>query len=55
MLDGPGEYEVHDVLLTGVRTYRDDAKGARARPADAFVDRSWTASTRSTSATSATS
>jgi L-ascorbate metabolism protein UlaG (beta-lactamase superfamily) len=28
VLDGPGEYEVHDVLLTGVRTYRDDAKGA---------------------------
>ena len=34
VLDGPGEYEVHDVLLTGVRTYRDDAKGARARPPD---------------------
>ena len=28
VLDGPGEYEVKEVLLTGVRTYRDDAKGA---------------------------
>lgn len=28
VLDGPGEYEVKDVLLTGVRTYRDDARGA---------------------------
>ncbi len=28
VLDGPGEYEVCDVLVTGVRTYRDDAKGA---------------------------
>ena len=26
-LDGPGEYEVKEVLITGVRTYRDDAKG----------------------------
>jgi len=28
VLDGPGEYEVKDVLVTGVRTYRDDARGA---------------------------
>ena len=28
VLDGPGEYEVRDVLVTGVRTYRDDARGA---------------------------
>ena len=28
VLDGPGEYEVKQVLLTGVRTYRDDALGA---------------------------
>jgi L-ascorbate metabolism protein UlaG (beta-lactamase superfamily) len=27
VLDGPGEYEVKNVLLTGVRTYRDEAKG----------------------------
>ncbi len=26
-LDGPGEYEVKDVLLTGVRTFRDEHKG----------------------------
>jgi L-ascorbate metabolism protein UlaG (beta-lactamase superfamily) len=28
VLDGPGEYEVRHVLLTGVRTYRDDHRGA---------------------------
>jgi L-ascorbate metabolism protein UlaG (beta-lactamase superfamily) len=28
VLDGPGEYEVREVLVTGVRTYRDDARGA---------------------------
>jgi len=28
VVDGPGEYEVKDVLMTGVRTYRDDARGA---------------------------
>jgi L-ascorbate metabolism protein UlaG (beta-lactamase superfamily) len=27
-LDRPGEYEVHQVLINGVRTYRDDQKGA---------------------------
>jgi len=26
-LDGPGEYEVKDVLLAGVRTYRDEHRG----------------------------
>jgi L-ascorbate metabolism protein UlaG (beta-lactamase superfamily) len=26
-LDGPGEYEVKDVLITGVRTFRDDHRG----------------------------
>lgn len=30
VLDGPGEYEVREVLITGIRTYRDDAKGAEA-------------------------
>jgi len=25
---GPGEYETHDVFVTGIRTYRDDARGA---------------------------
>ncbi len=28
VLDGPGEYEVRQVLVNGVRTYRDDARGA---------------------------
>jgi L-ascorbate metabolism protein UlaG (beta-lactamase superfamily) len=28
-VDGPGEYEVKDVLLTGVRTYRDEEKSGR--------------------------
>ncbi len=26
-LDAPGEYEVHEVLITGIRTFRDDARG----------------------------
>jgi L-ascorbate metabolism protein UlaG (beta-lactamase superfamily) len=26
-LDGPGEYEVKDVLITGVRTFRDEHRG----------------------------
>ena len=29
VLDGPGEYEVRHVLITGVRTWRDDERGAR--------------------------
>jgi L-ascorbate metabolism protein UlaG (beta-lactamase superfamily) len=37
VLDGPGEYEVRNVLLTGVRTYRDDAKGAERGRQTAFV------------------
>ena len=37
VLDGPGEYEVHDVLLTGVRTYRDGEKGAQRGRQTAFV------------------
>ena len=37
VLDGPGEYEVRDVLLTGVRTYRDDTKGAERGKQVAFV------------------
>jgi len=36
-LDGPGEYEVKDVLLTGVRTYRDDERGAIRGRQTAFV------------------
>jgi L-ascorbate metabolism protein UlaG (beta-lactamase superfamily) len=37
VLDGPGEYEVRDVLVTGVRTYRDDAKGHDRGRQTAFV------------------
>ena len=33
----PGEYEVKEVLLTGVRTYRDDARGAEAGKQVSFV------------------
>lgn len=36
-VDGPGEYEVKDVLLTGVRTYRDDQKGSTRGKGTAFV------------------
>ena len=28
VLDSPGEYEVHGILVNGVRTFRDDDKGA---------------------------
>jgi L-ascorbate metabolism protein UlaG (beta-lactamase superfamily) len=37
VLDGPGEYEVKEVLLTGVRTYRDDTRGAENGKQTAFV------------------
>jgi L-ascorbate metabolism protein UlaG (beta-lactamase superfamily) len=37
VLDGPGEYEVRGVLLTGVRTYRDDDRGAKRGKGTAFV------------------
>ena len=36
-LEGPGEYEVHDVLVTGIRTARDEAKGAERGLNTAFV------------------
>jgi L-ascorbate metabolism protein UlaG (beta-lactamase superfamily) len=36
-LEVPGEFEVHDVLITGVRTYRDEAKGSLNGPNVAFV------------------
>ena len=36
-LDGPGEYEIKDVLVTGVRTYRDDKRGAERGRQTAFV------------------
>lgn len=28
LLDSPGEYEIHEILITGVRTFRDEHKGA---------------------------
>lgn len=28
VIDGPGEYEMHDVFVTGIRTYHDAKKGA---------------------------
>ena len=37
VLDGPGEYEVHDALVTGVRTYRDDERGAKRGRQTAFM------------------
>jgi L-ascorbate metabolism protein UlaG (beta-lactamase superfamily) len=36
-VDSPGEYEVHEVLVTGVRTFRDDAKGAERGINTSFV------------------
>jgi L-ascorbate metabolism protein UlaG (beta-lactamase superfamily) len=36
-VDSPGEYEVKDVLLTGVRTHRNDAKGEKRGRGTAFV------------------
>jgi L-ascorbate metabolism protein UlaG (beta-lactamase superfamily) len=37
VLDGPGEYEVRQILLTGVRTYRDDQRGTQRGRQTAFV------------------
>jgi Beta-lactamase superfamily domain len=36
-LDRPGEYEVHDVLVNGIRTYRDDEKGVQRGANVSFV------------------
>jgi L-ascorbate metabolism protein UlaG (beta-lactamase superfamily) len=36
-LEGPGEYEIHDVLVTGIRTARDEARGAERGLNTAFV------------------
>jgi L-ascorbate metabolism protein UlaG (beta-lactamase superfamily) len=36
-LDSPGEYEARQVLLTGVRTFRDDVKGEQRGRGTAFV------------------
>ncbi len=37
VLDSPGEYEVHDVMTTGVRTFRDNEQGAARGFSTAFV------------------
>ena len=37
VLDSPGEYEIKDVLVTGVRTYRDDKHGAARGRQTAFM------------------
>ncbi len=37
VLDGPGEYEVKDVLITGVRTFRDGSSGAEAGKSVSFA------------------
>lgn len=37
VLDAPGEYEVRHILVTGVRTFRDDAKGAQRGGNISFV------------------
>ena len=37
VLDGPGEFEVKEVLVTGVRTFRDDQRGAEWGRGTAFV------------------
>jgi hypothetical protein len=36
-LDGPGEYEVKDVLITGVKTFRDEHKGSERGRNIAFI------------------
>jgi len=36
-LDGPGEYEIKHILLNGVRTFRDDNRGAERGRNVAFV------------------
>jgi L-ascorbate metabolism protein UlaG (beta-lactamase superfamily) len=37
VLDSPGEYEVHDVMITGVRTFRDNDQGAARGMSTAYV------------------
>jgi hypothetical protein len=37
LLDSPGEYEIHHVLVSGVRTYRDEELGAQRGPNLCFV------------------
>ncbi|CAN5541346.1 MBL fold metallo-hydrolase [soil metagenome] len=37
LLDRPGEYEAHNVMITGVRTFRDESKGIDRGPNVSFV------------------
>jgi L-ascorbate metabolism protein UlaG (beta-lactamase superfamily) len=37
LLDSPGEYEVHHVLISGVRTFRDEEMGAQRGTNTCFV------------------
>jgi L-ascorbate metabolism protein UlaG (beta-lactamase superfamily) len=37
ILDGPGEYEVHEILINGVRTFRDDDRGRQRGHNTCFV------------------
>lgn len=37
VLDSPGEYEVHDIMVTGVRTFRDADRGQSRGLGTAFV------------------
>ena len=36
-LDTPGEYEIHDVMVTGIRTFRDGVRGAERGLSTAYV------------------
>jgi L-ascorbate metabolism protein UlaG (beta-lactamase superfamily) len=36
-LDAPGEYEIHDVMIAGIRTFRDGSRGAERGLSTAFV------------------
>ena len=37
VLDSPGEYEVHDVMVVGVRTFRDSEQGAARGMSTSYV------------------
>jgi hypothetical protein len=37
LIDGPGEYEVHGVLISGVRTFRDESKGSERGTNTCFI------------------
>ncbi|MEA2677529.1 MAG: hypothetical protein QOJ81_1670, partial [Chloroflexota bacterium] len=37
LLDSPGEFEIHQVLISGVRTYRDEESGAQRGANICFV------------------